>query len=265
LTAAGCSGSSAPAAAGVSASPSPVDLSPVAAVQAAARATQETSTVRVETSSVTRLGGQSTTMSGTGAFDYQRHRGQFDMTINGGAASLGALSGKPGSTLSLKVVLDNGKTYLGGLPVVPSGTWIESDAGAGLGGSASMDPTKSLQQLDQVAAGGVHRVGAGQVRGTAVTHYQAMIDPSKAFSALGLNSGPTASLAKSVTQPIPVDVYIDAQQRIRELDETADLTLPASLGGGTSHTKVTSQFFDYGAPVEITVPTNVQRLDLPSG
>lgn len=262
---AGCSGSSTPVAGvGASSSASPTQRSPVAVVQAAARVTQQAGTVRVETSTVTRLGGATTTALATGAFDYQRHRGRFDMTIDD-AASLGALSGKPGSTMSLKVVVDNGKTYLGGLPVVPSGTWIESDAGAsGLDGSASMDPTKSLQQLDQVASGGVHKVGSGRVRGTAVTHYQAMIDPGRAFTALGMNSGPMASLAKSLTQLIPVDVYIDDQQRIRELDETAELTLPASLGGGASHTKVTSQFYDYGAPVEVTVPTKVQRLDLPS-
>ncbi len=268
---AGCSGGAKPAAASSPTASAPPALAPAAAVQAAARATQESSTARIEMSAVSELNGKTGTVRGTGAFDYRAKRGQFEMTIVGGAASAlaaagGEAGGSAGTTLTIKVVQDGGVTYLGGLPGMPKGQWIKDADDQGLSSSsASMDPTKSLQMLDQVAVGGVRRVGAGRVRDVPVTHYQAQVDLAKATATLGLLKGPLASVASTLSgRTMPVDVYVDDRQRIRELDETLDLPLPSDLGGGTSHTKSSLQMFDYDQPVQIAVPSGANVLGGPA-
>jgi hypothetical protein len=131
--------------------------------------------------------------------------------------------------------------------------------------AASGDPTQALQLLSG-ATGGVKEVGREQVRGADTTRYQATLDVAKAAaSAPPERREALQQLAQLYAQPVPAEAWIDGDGRLRKLTYSVDLTklgLPAEARKLTGELNLTSEFFDFGTPVTVTIPPPEEVFDL---
>jgi hypothetical protein len=182
-------------------------------------------------------------VTGHGTFDNANHRVQVAVDGPGG--------------VSVTVVIDGSNTYV----KVPFGSitgkpWVEVPLKQlGATSFTGIDGTAVLDLLGEV--GSVKPVGTEQQAGVSTVHEKATIDLSTALShlpseaksrlaALGIGSAATAM--GSVT----ADVWIDQQGLVRRFD--------AALGSAGT---VSTQFHDFGAAANITVPTASQVVHLP--
>jgi hypothetical protein len=122
------------------------------------------------------------------------------------------------------------------------------------------DPTQLLEYLKAVS-GKIDEVGSEDVRGVATTHYRAKVDLDKVADQVPAAARESVrasirSLEQSLgTHELPVDVWVDAQNRVRRFSQH----LTVALGGDVD---VTVDFFDFGTPVSVTTPPASQTTDL---
>jgi hypothetical protein len=177
-------------------------------------------------------------------------------------------------TLSLPMLLD-GHTLYEKLPatniVFGDKRWVKADLvaiGNAMGrktpGNAFQgpfgDPTTGLQFLRGIS-GAITKVGAEAVRGEPTTHYRAIVDPIKA--AINAPDGLEAYIQQLVKAlgSKPIDAWVDSQGRVRRIR----LTLGLSAIDASSPIKsmdVTTEFYEFGTPVSVTVPPADQVFDL---
>ena len=205
-----------------------------------------------------------------GEADYQGHRGHMLIDLS----QLG-LPGPP-----IDAVFDNATVYEKFPPalgsVLPAGkSWVKVDlatAGRSVGVDASGlsqaqagDPSQTLDFL-RGASDRVIRVGTEDVRGSATTHYRAVVDLNKAA-----DQSPTARDAIKSTvkllgsSSMPVDVWVDAQGRVRRMKYVVDLSkskVTASTASVPGSVTFTLELFDFGVPVQAVVPPADQVVDL---
>ena len=130
-----------------------------------------------------------------------------------------------------------------------------------------MKLTKISGQLAESALSVVGiRVGTEDVRGSATTHYRAVVDLNKAA-----DQSPTARDAIKSTvkllgsSSMPVDVWVDAQGRVRRMKYVVDLSkskVTASTASVPGSVTFTLELFDFGVPVQAVVPPADQVVDL---
>lgn len=235
------------AAAGACAKPAdesrlPARVVTVAALRAAPDAVAAAGSARFEI----RVGGGAAADDGgdvvaTGGFADKKVSVELDLAsvLARAATSTPGLSIPAGVDTTMRVIVDGTSVYLQ-VPMLQglSGTtgWLSltpgdlGNMGSSLGVGVDMfDPSKALEVL-RGAAAGMQVVGADVVRGVATTHVRATI---------------------SATSPPGdvVDVWIDRDDLVRRIRMTVD-GLPAGAVGEV----VTVELFDYGEPVDITVP-----------
>ncbi len=198
-----------------------------------------------------------------GEADYRSHSGHMLIDL-----SQFGLPGPP-----LDAYFDNAVVYEkfpqipGALP--PGKSWVKvdlADRGApGLGQTQVADPSQPLDYL-RGASDHITRVGTEDVRGTQTTHYKTVVDLKKAAALSpnarkGIEAG--VKLTGSATQP--VDVWLDAQGRVRRMKYTVDLsqsktaTTTPTQGGSATYTL---ELFDFGVPVQTQVPPADQVVDI---
>jgi hypothetical protein len=203
-----------------------------------------------------------------GEADFAAHRGH--MTID--LSQLG-LPGPP-----LDAVFDNATVYekfpaAMGAALPPGKSWVKVDlasagqsAGAsGLGQAQTGDPSQTLDFL-RGTSGAVDRVGTEDIRGTQTTHYRTTVDLKKAADQSpgardAINS--TIKLLGSSTQPL--DAWIDGQGRVRRIHYAVDLSkskATTSTPGAPTSATFTLDLFDFGVPVQATVPPADQVADV---
>ncbi|MBV8388123.1 MAG: hypothetical protein JO155_15140 [Acidimicrobiia bacterium] len=206
----------------------------------------------------------------TGEADFKAHRGHMLIDLS----QLG-LPGPP-----LDAVYDNATVYEKFPPALaaalPQGkSWVKVDlatAGRSVGSDFSAltqngasDPTQSLDFL-RGASDSVSRVGTEDIRGTPTTHYRVVVDLDKAADA-----SPTARNAIKSTIKLlgsarqPMDVWVDAQGRVRQLKYTVDLSkskTASSVPSVPGTVTFTLNLFDFGVPVQAVVPPADQVADL---
>jgi hypothetical protein len=134
--------------------------------------------------------------------------------------------------------LPDGKTWMA-LP--DASTSASALLGIGVGGG---DPADLLASLTAMSSG-VTRLGPATIRGVPVTGFAFKVDPAKAsLEALGKLYGAGA---------IPVDVWVDAHQLVRQ--EKLTLAVPGGTGApGGTHLVITTDFYDFGVPVRVSAP-----------
>ncbi len=254
---------------------------PLDAVLASSTKTAEAKSSRVAftilTQGVQGVPGGTITITGEGAFDYAGRQGAFTFNIPAIAGiQLGQIDAvSTGSTIYQKFPPQLA-SLLGGKP------WVKIDLnqlgqGAGIdfdsiSQASSGDPTQALQFLRGSGADMVE-VGKEQVRGEPVTHYRGTIDLNKAAAAAPPEQQPTyQKLAQLYGQPLPVEVWIDGDSRVRKVTTAVDLaklSLPSEATAGapaevkpTGTLTSTTELFDFGTPVNVTVPPADQVTDL---
>jgi hypothetical protein len=247
---------------------------PAEALKQAAQKTTDAGTAKVAmTFGVTGVAGLGdTTLSIDGAVDSRTGQSAFTMDLSKLAAALpssqqagvGALLGDG----NIQIVTDGGDVYmqLGGLAALLGATtgqtWIKVPVGsdaAGAVGAPVGDGTEILKLLDQ--AGGVTTVGTEQVRGVDTTHYQGTLDLASALAEASADQRNKAEseLGKVGIDPsaatLPVDVWIGADGLVRRVKVGVEgLQTTASSSTGSPGGTVTIEFYDFGQPVNITVP-----------
>lgn len=219
--------------------------------------------------------------NGEGAFDTVSERAslRFDMSAFAQlmGAGLGALAGGDAAAFGdpdawkLELLQDGRIVYLNfplladQLPGGKSWVRIDVDEAAQVQGFdleqlkelGSNDPRDLLKLLEAVA-GDIETVGREEVRGAETTRYRATIDlrryaelfpPEKREEAASMFD---SILEQTGLGEMPVDVWLDDEQRVRKVELSLSATQP-----GTSQSfgaTVTIEMFDYGAPVELDLP-----------
>jgi hypothetical protein len=154
--------------------------------------------------------------------------------------------------------------------------WVQLDRSAleGLVGNqmgvpgvgTTLDVTGVLGWL-RSDSGQVATVGHDTINGVPTTHYRATVDASRAAASVGADPSTAAAVAQATGQSVPVDVWIDAQGRLRQMQVSLDLTklhLPqgATLPAQARGTAVlTVDLWDFGVPVHATAPPADQVTD----
>jgi hypothetical protein len=158
-----------------------------------------------------------------------------------------------------------------------SGGWISmsmEELGAdasqlGVGGS---DPSALLEGLRGIG-GDPQPVGTEDVRGVPTTHYEASMSLSDALANVPEDQqdevkASLEQLGDVESAEIPVDVWIDEDSLPRRMQMDMG-ALFGGLGGGEDTTMtITLEFFGYGEPVDIEVPSGDEVTplsDVPGG
>ncbi len=254
----------------------------------ASAATKSTATPSMKTDlTVTMLSSQlpggRMEVSATGALDNQNHRMTMRLDLSplasqlGAAAALGSASDWVGQEVA---DFSNGRAviYLS-LPVlarvVPGGKpWIKVDLSA-VGKQAGID----LSQFTQLAAdpsqmvdwlrtvsGDVTTVGTEQLDGVDTTHYRANVDLSKYPDLVPADQREAVrnaidQLTKSAhLSSFPVHVWVGKDGLVRQVRAV----LTETIQGQTMNVVTTERFHDFGAPVDIRIPSNDQVTDISS-
>jgi hypothetical protein len=160
--------------------------------------------------------------------------------------------------------------------------WVKVDTNQALSQSSGLDLNSLLStqgdpanQLSMLSAATKDStvVGKEQVRGEPTTHYHATLDFQQAAAA-ETDPAKKASLTKLGqyynNQTIPVDVWIDSSNRVRKIVfsiNTSDLSFQSTSTTAQSQATtldVTLEFYDFGTPVNVTVPPADQVNDITS-
>jgi hypothetical protein len=216
-----------------------------------------------------------------GAVDNQAKRSMFTVDLSKLVASLPSIPTSAISSLlgdgKVEVVTDGGNVYvkLGGLASILGATsdtsWVEiSGANAATdAGTSVADGAAVLKLLE--SAGGVTKVGSEQVRGVDTTHYSASLDLATALAQLNADDRAKAEdqLGRVGIDPssvtVPVDVWIGNDGLVRRVrigvQPSTGETSSSATAGGTSGT-LTVEFYDFGQPAAITVPSAGQAFQI---
>ena len=225
--------------------------------------------------------------SAGGGFDKAADRAQLNFDLSSLAEMLkglgesfgGKVTGDMGdpSDWKLDAIKDGDLVYLR-FPLIkdqlPAGkTWVKGDlkeladqSGGDLGqfGSfAGTDPRDVFGMLKAVS-GGITTVGTEKVRGVDTSHYMATIDiakleklvPADQRQSLG---GLDQTAEQAGLTGIPIDIWIDGDQRVRKMSFEIEAKQP-----GMSQTTKASfevELYDYGKPLDITLPPADQVVD----
>jgi hypothetical protein len=181
-------------------------------------------------------------------------------------------------------VRSTGQNYFVHLPArlaAGAGTkpWIQVDQATlqGLVGSqlgvpgvgAALDFSGLLAWLRDVS-GHVATLGHPTMNGSPTTHYRAQVDVARAASNMGADANTASAVAQTLGSTLPVDVWIDAQGRLRQMKAALDLdtlrpppgvTLPADLRGSAV---LTIDLWNFGVSVHPVAPPANQVSDASS-
>jgi hypothetical protein len=127
----------------------------------------------------------------------------------------------------------------------------------------SADPSKALAYLRGVS-GAVVRVGSAQVQGVPTTRYRASIDyakyadtvPAADRAAAQVNRATLERISGSATQP--VEVWVDAQQRVRRIEETFHECLP----NGKVSVQIRTELSGFGVQSIPALPSSADVADV---
>jgi len=254
------------------------DSGQLAAFTQAAAATQRAGTAHVSmlmTMEASIIPGGRLQMSGDGVEDIAHRRARFSFDMS----SVAALAGRDASQFRGEEIVADNVVYMH-FPFLEQALgkpWAKLDLKK-VSGAAGLDvtqltqgqgdPTQLLQYLRKVAVD-VHQVGTDAVRGTPTTHYSAKMDFAKLAGLLPAGQRQAAEAAigklKQVlgTTQIPVDLWVDAQHRVRRM--VLDMNMKPQTGsaaGQSIRATVDVQLYDYGTSVDVTPPPASATADL---
>ncbi len=216
------------------------------------------------------LPGGGFSITANGYLDEHDRSAELTMDLSGipGASALpGGGGGTVQAIFQYPVIYMNLPFLAGKLP--EGKTWMEIDLskaaqadGIDLSQLSSLDETDPTQFLEYLRAssGGVSTVGHETLDGVPTTHYHATLQLSDILARLPSSAQAAAKSALEKLDDagaIPVDVWVDAQGRVRRIELSIGVSLPAGASGVTGATSVsgttTMNFTSYG-PIPAIVP-----------
>jgi hypothetical protein len=243
-------------------------LQPFVVARQAPDVTRAAGSARVEANMRMDLSGTTGDIRSTGSYDFAAQIGEFDSTATGGG-----LPDATGHAIVARNILYEqypdrqrwARTDFSKLVNTPIG---------------QQDPSQQLDLLRGVSDD-AREVGTEQLRGTAVRHYAIKIDPVRlAAETTVVVPGSIVESAMKAAGPMPADVYVDEDGRVRKLavsidvrganidtsalgDFANDPDLKARLDSMHSSSDITIEYFDFGVPVSVQVPDPAQVVDGP--
>jgi hypothetical protein len=223
----------------------PSAWTPAEAVRQAADVLIRAGSSRIRTSMEMASGGTKVSVTGTGGFDFARHRGNLTVVLPPDAA--GAPEHKP-----ITELLTPGALYMKNRGEgVPAGKWVRVDttrlADGNLVTGGATEPLAAAELLR--GSRDVTYVGGETVGGTPVRHYRGVADIARAArGATPESRKPLRAAAKgfSVTT-VPFDAYVDGKGRLRMLRQRFTYTNGAEVVS-------TTWFYAFGSPVRVVLP-----------
>jgi hypothetical protein len=236
-------------------------LDPVAS---AATKTVESGSSRVEFTVAMKIGTESVDMTGSGAFDYSRSRGEATYRMQ--LPMFGEV-GRNMRMVGTKVFVRLPEALSGGL--TGGKEWVGVDVGksleqAGLGGlgfTQQQDPAQTLQYL-RTASTLVREAGTATVRGAETTRYTGRLDFRKALDA-GIDElelpaverqharqGMQWMLDQLGTKGVPFEVFVDEDGLLRRM--TMDMNM--TIEGEPMTMAMRMDYFDFGVDVNVQAP-----------
>lgn len=200
----------------------PVDLA------AAAKATEDAGSARIGMDMEMRYDGRTVTMNVTGRTEFDSGLSYYRYEQDFG----------PEAVEEVEVIIDSEASY-----VRPLGDaqWTKSELPSGGAGFFGGDPNESLGYLESVSEE-VTNLGPEVRNGIEVTHLRAVLDESKL---------PDTSAAAG-TSFEPLDVWVDAQNRVREI--RSETSFQDGAGGAGGEVRFTMLLFDFGVAVDLEAP-----------
>jgi len=214
--------------------------------------------------------GESFAITATGAYDATNGRMSMEMDMGAMFEDLAASTGESipaGLDEPMRMVVDGATIYMrapmlgslgagdGWLSYTPEDLGLTSEA-LGLG-AGTYDPSSYLESLRGVT-GEPEVIGTEVVRGVETTHYRATMDLATALASVPdgrQRDLVEAQLGQLGEGTIPLDVWVDADGLPRRMEiDMGEMFSSMGLGAETSAV-MTMEYFDYGQPVDIQVPS----------
>jgi len=139
--------------------------------------------------------------------------------------------------------------------------------------SSSQESTQVLSYLQAVSNSGITTVGPATIRGTATTEYKATIDLTN--EAAGEKTPQAKAALEAIetelhTSAMPVQVWLDAQGRVRQISYElhASTTASSASSAGTTTPAATEtvdttiDYYDFGAPIDVSPPPAAETANL---
>ena len=276
VTAAGCGGSA-------------VAVPELASFNSVAQKSSAADSARFELTAEIAMPGveKALSFSAAGGFDTPAKRAHLTFDLSSVAELLKGLGSGFGGTVTgdlgspedwkLEVIQDGDTAYIR-FPLIakdlPAGkTWIKGDAkdlsnaDAGqmsqFGSLAGTDP-RDVFGLLKAVSGSIEAVGTEKIRGVETSHYRATIDmakveqlvPEAQRQSLG---GLDQSAKQAGLTELPLEIWIDSDQRVRKLSIDLDAKQPGT--DASVKAAVVVELYDYGAPLELELPPADQVAD----
>jgi hypothetical protein len=237
-------------------------LDPVAS---AATKTVESGSSRVAFTISMDVAGESFDMTGSGAFDYEKARGEATYRMQ--VPMLGEV-GMDMRMVGTKVFVRLPEA-LAGAGMTGGKEWASVDLGTSLEHSAlgsldltqQQDPAQTLQYL-RAASTGVKEGGSATVRGVETTRYTGRLDFRKALDA-GLEklelspaerqrarAGMKWMLDQLGANGVPFEVFVDGDGLLRRMTMHMNMTVE----GEEMSMKMLIDYFDFGVDVNVQAP-----------
>jgi len=223
------------------------------------------------------------TITASGYVNERERSGAMTMNLSG-VSALGGNSGALSGLEQMHVVFKYPEYYVG-LPglasKLPEGkTWMKLDlaqlaASHGvqlpqLSSIGQSDPSEFLRYL-RASGGDVTKVGYEVINGVPTTHYRASISLTRIVDSYPESERTalrSALNALSSSGSLPVDVWIDHQNRVRRMQMSIHVSLPegestpsAALQAGNASATITIDFTSYGAVPPVSVPPASEVFD----
>jgi hypothetical protein len=114
-------------------------------------------------------------------------------------------------------------------------------------------PSRGLESLRGLT-GDVEDLGQETVGGRTVTHYRGELDHGALADELGEAEPASRDTFEALAEggPVPVDVWIDEQDRVVKLQMT--MPFPAVAGAGGGSIEMTMEITEFGVPVDVQAP-----------
>ena len=205
---------------------------------AAAEATQDAGSARVEMSMRMEFGGRTVAADAKGEVDFDDARSHFRVAGVGAHAMAGEFE-----------VVSIGRSLF--QRPVGDAKWVRTTVDGPTGRSPfGTDPDELFTYLESVSED-VTSLGEEIVDGVPVTHLRATIDTS------ALEDVPSTAAVRYD----PIDVWIDDANRVRKM--ALDATVDGPEASGISTMSMTTRFWDFGVPVDVTAPPPEDVTDEP--
>jgi hypothetical protein len=207
------------------------------------------------------------TVTMDGALNHETAQGEFLVNTPG-------IAGNPLS--STRMIMDGTDIYMQLPPDAATGfggkSWLKIDAAAEAGSSGidinalstqSGNPSENLEMLLGISDD-VTKIGEEKIRDEKTTHYRGTLDFTKAADEEKDDAKKNALLELNKlygNQPVPVDVWLDAKDRVRKMEIAIDMskmTMASTSEAPTGTMRMSMEFYDFGADVNLQLPATDQ-------